>query len=151
MKKNVVFKYLLITFLISWVCWISVALLCNYGVMKYGQLSFMIIYVLGGIAPLISTLITIKQNKSDFEIFKNQIFKYKLNVLWYVGILILPLIISGVCWLFNLLITDKSALFLSKPVYMVFLFIPFMIIGGGLEEVGWRGMLLPQLLKKYHL
>lgn len=143
-----VFKYLLITFLISWVCWISVALLCNYGLMKYGQLSFMLIYVLGGIAPLISTLITVEQNKSDFKIFKNQMFKYKLNVLWYIGILILPLIISGVCWLFNLLITGKSVLFLSKPVYMVLLFIPSMIIGGGLEEVGWRGMLLPQLLKK---
>lgn len=148
MNKNMVFKYLLITFLISWICWITVALLCNYGLMKYGQLSFMIIYVLGRMAPLVSTLITVRQNKSDFEIFKKQIFNYKLNVLWYVGILILPLIISGVSWLFNLLITGKTVLFLSKPFYMVLLFLPSMIIGGGLEEVGWRGMLLPQLLKK---
>lgn len=148
MKKNIVYKYLLITFLLTWTSWISLALLCNYGLMKYGQPSFMVIYILGGISPLISALITIRQNSDDFKRFKGEIFKYRLNILWYIGILILPLTISGVCWLFNLLITGKTVLFLNKPVYMVFLMIPTMIIGGGLEEVGWRGVLLPQLLKK---
>lgn len=35
-----------------------------------------------------------------------------------------------------------------KPIYMAFLQIPLMIIGGGLEEIGWRGFLQPQLQKK---
>ena len=31
---------------------------------------------------------------------------------------------------------------------MVLLYLPVMIIGGGLEETGWRGILLPELLKR---
>lgn len=151
MRKSITFNYLLITFLLAGVSWISLALLCNYKLMKFGQPYFMIIYILGGISPFISALITIRQNSDDYKIFKNEIFKYRLNVLWYIGILILPLMIGGICWLFNLLITGETVLFFNKPVYMVFLFIPVMIIGGGLEEIGWRGVLLPQLLKKVSL
>ncbi|MDO5126623.1 MAG: type II CAAX endopeptidase family protein [Eubacteriales bacterium] len=38
--------------------------------------------------------------------------------------------------------------YLGNPVYLFILFIPLMILGGGLEEVGWRGILQPILEKK---
>ena len=37
----------------------------------------------------------------------------------------------------------------SQPVYIGFLMIIPMIIGGGIEEIGWRGLLQPELEKKY--
>jgi membrane protease YdiL (CAAX protease family) len=53
--------------------------------------------------------------------------------------------------LINSAITGKQQMLIQQPVYMLFVMIPVMIIGGGLEELGWRGVLLPELLKKYSI
>ena len=37
----------------------------------------------------------------------------------------------------------------KQPLYVGFLMILPMIIGGGVEEIGWRGLLQPELEKKY--
>ena len=38
---------------------------------------------------------------------------------------------------------------LKQPIYMGLVLIIPMIIGGGIEEIGWRGLLQPELEKKY--
>ena len=35
------------------------------------------------------------------------------------------------------------------PLYAIFVMIPVMLLGGGLEEAGWRYILQPELEKKY--
>jgi len=36
----------------------------------------------------------------------------------------------------------------GAPKYLMFLSVPLLVIGGGIEEVGWRGLLQPELEKK---
>lgn len=38
---------------------------------------------------------------------------------------------------------------MEKPLYLVLINFPIMIIGGGLEEIGWRGYLQPTLQKRW--
>ena len=38
---------------------------------------------------------------------------------------------------------------MEKPLYLALISLPIMIIGGGLEEIGWRGYLQPMLQKKW--
>ena len=40
---------------------------------------------------------------------------------------------------------------MQKPLYMAVLSFPMMIIGGGVEEIGWRGFLQPALQKKFSI
>lgn len=146
--KKISIKYILITFSITYLLWFSLAFIVSKGVTQVGQPIFMILFILGGLAPTASAIITQITDKDDFRLFKNQLFKLKLNILWYIGILSIPIIISGISWLLTLLLTGNPEQFLQKPIYLVFAYIPIMIIGGGLEELGWRGVLLPELLKK---
>lgn len=37
---------------------------------------------------------------------------------------------------------------MEEPLYLAFIELPIMIIGGGLEEIGWRGFFYNQLCKK---
>ena len=37
---------------------------------------------------------------------------------------------------------------MENPLYLALIEFPIMIIGGGLEEIGWRGYLQPTLQKK---
>ena len=38
---------------------------------------------------------------------------------------------------------------MQKPLYVALLSFPIMIVGGGLEEIGWRGFLQPALQKRF--
>lgn len=39
--------------------------------------------------------------------------------------------------------------YLGNPWYLFILYIPLMIFGGGLEEIGWRGVFQPLLEKRF--
>lgn len=147
MKKTII-KYLSITFLSTYLLWFFLAFIVSKGLTHAMQPAFMVFFVLGGLAPTISAIITKINDKDGFRSFKNEIFKFKLYPLWYIAVLCVPLIISRVSWLLNLLFADNPGHFFTQPVYLLIGYIPVMIIGGGLEEVGWRGVLLPELLKK---
>lgn len=148
MRENKLTKYILLTFSISWTLWIGLALLANYELIEYGQTPFMIIHMLGALSPFISAIIIKRADKHSFKRFIGEIFKVRVHVLWYLGIIVLPLIISGTSWLINLAVLGNVDAFLTKPIYTAFALLPIMIIGGGLEELGWRGVILPEILKK---
>ena len=38
----------------------------------------------------------------------------------------------------------------GAPIYAIVFMIPMMLLGGGLEEAGWRYILQPELEKKYN-
>lgn len=139
--------YLLITFIITYGSWFTVSFMLGQESLN-GPL--FIIYILGGFGPTISAFI-IKLfwgDKIEFKNFVKQIIQVKVNVGWYVFILVAPLVQTFFPYFINSIITGKQQLLVLQPVYMLLAMIPVMIIGGGLEELGWRGVLLPELLKK---
>jgi uncharacterized protein len=109
-----------------------------------------ILYVVGGFGPTISAFIIKKlfSEKTEFKSFLKKTIQVKENVIWYVFVVFTPLVLTFVPWLINSAITGKQQMLIQQPIYMLFAMVPVMIIGGGLEELGWRGVLLPELLKK---
>lgn len=150
MSNKKTFLYLFITFIITWGSWFTVSALLGQDPLKQ---PFFILYVFGGFGPTISALI-IKRffcDKIEYTDFLKQIVRVKVNPGWYLFIFIAPLVLTFLPWLINLAITEKQQLLIQQPIYMLFAMIPVMIIGGGLEELGWRGVLLPELMKKYSI
>jgi len=150
MSYKKIFLYLLITFIITWGSWFTVSALLGQDSLKP---PLFILYVFGGFGPTISALITKRffYDKIEYRDFLKQIIRVKVNPGWYLFIFAAPLVLTFSPWLVNLAITGKQQMLIQQPVYMLFAMIPFMIIGGGLEELGWRGVLLPELMKKYSI
>lgn len=144
-------KYVLSTYFVSWFIWVILAFLSIYKGFKFGELGFMILFVLGGLGPFYTALIINYRlkDKQEFKAFIKKIFMWKVNPLWYLVIFFVPFILFSIPWLkYSLLCGNTVPLFRQK-VIIIFLLIPMNILLGGLEEVGWRGILLPELTKKF--
>jgi membrane protease YdiL (CAAX protease family) len=114
----------------------------------------MVLYILGGLGPIISAYLSIlmMKEKNGLKEFHNHMFKWNLNIFWY----IIPFIISfGVLLVSNqaykIITSEYSSIQNIKPWFMIFPLFIQMFFGGGLEEPGWRGIALPELNKKYNL
>lgn len=144
-------KYLLFSFIVSWVMWGALALTTIITDIRYGHPIFMTLFIIGGLGPTIGALLSMNPGKDKFEYksFIKQIFRAKVNVLWYLFVIIVPFVLFSISFVINIYTVRTGTQLFSKPIYYLIPAIVSNILFGGLEEIGWRGVLLPQLMKKF--
>lgn len=143
MKKSIL-KYLIPTYLFSWLLWGFVAIFANLHIISEGAPAFMIPYILGGLSPAIWGIFAMRKSvgKEEFRTFAKSICHPKSTVFKY-------LFVIAASFAFCFLPTLWGGASQRQPLYMAAALFPVMIIGGGLEEIGWRGFLQPMLQKKF--
>lgn len=142
--------FILINFGITWGAWGSVILLNQGQEMKPGSIAF-ILYILGGLlGPVVAAIMAKRMysEKADFKAFLLSTIKVKVHLGWYALAVIAPLVLTLLPRFTNWPFSESLNLSTSEPFYISLLTLPMMVIAGGLEEVGWRGLLLPELLQK---
>ncbi len=144
--KSHMFKYITTTFLFSWFFWILVAVAGKIGIywMSYDSILGKIFYVIGGLAPTICEVWLQRKsisNKKEFRKYLKTIVNIKQAKILYVYA------IGGAVAIFGIPVFFGFGTWKS-PFYIGVLLILPMILGGGLEEIGWRGFLQPELEKK---
>lgn len=87
-----------------------------------------------------------------FELFKRLSFKRKF-IKWNIVAFLLPI---SICWLSYITFSymeyrQIAPLIVNHSLQDYFLILLFVILGSIGEEIGWRGFLLPQLLKTHSL
>lgn len=142
--ENKARKYLLITFGISWISWFLVILLIHLGVASYPDLLTCVIGIVGVLGPTIASIILLDE-KRNFKNILHFIFKHNKKSYIYLTVFSIILILS---YAFTCKIDEEIPLLLTLP-----LFIYAITLGGGFEELGWRGVLQPNLEKRfsYHI
>ncbi|MEG2984884.1 MAG: type II CAAX endopeptidase family protein [Peptostreptococcaceae bacterium] len=144
-------KYFFITILIICTIAFSVTIpLTQLGLLKYSSPIFMVFYGLSGYSPAIAGLMVKKKfcSNSDFKKFLKSCINIKRSFKEYLYVIISALILWTVPFIVVALVKDQYVL-LNSPLIFLSWITPIMILGGGLEEIGWRGFLLPKLLNKY--
>jgi len=148
-KKAVIF--LTFTFGLTWLLWWTLACLKHDNSQIYSNPMFFIFFAIGGLAPTIASYISIKFSDRNYKGFNKTIWKWRINILYYLfcivsvlGVRYLSIAFYGL--IFKPIRADITPQFLSL-IPLIFL----MILFGGLEEFGWRGLLLPELNKKFKL
>lgn len=137
-------QYLSVTFAIMTICW-GICLLCSFwGIYLDEILLLYIPFLLGGLSPTIASYIVLKKNGMvpNFKAWIRATFDFKHGVVSY---LLLP-IFAGI---FFFCLCSISGYESGAPMMALVVMIPMMLLGGGLEEAGWRGILQPELEKKY--
>jgi uncharacterized protein len=135
--------FLLYTFAITWSCWLTIVIGNKYfNALWYGEPLFWMPMLIGGFGPAISSYIIYRQFKEDFveESFVKFVFGKKIDKkVW---------LIFGLFLIWRLFMV-WIAFGIKNPISILYILIslPGLIIGGGLEELGWRGILQPKLEK----
>ena len=139
-NMKAVLKYLIITFAITYACWWGVAALVAYTDFAYGDLLPSIIYVIGNFGPAIAALFCI-DGRPYLTSLKKFLFSYKKRGIWFfllfVALVTLTIGLSSMEW--NPQMTGLN-FFISL--------LGSIVVYGGEEELGWRGILQPTLSKK---
>jgi len=140
MKKQIAL-YLVYTFSITWTSWF-VIIFCNiyFNTLGYGTPLFWIPYTIGSLGPAISAYLIYRRFKISFT--EKTFFKY-----------IFGSKISGkVCLFFGLFLGWRLFMIwfsfgINKPFSILSFLVnlPLIMVLGGAEELGWRGILQPKI------
>lgn len=132
-------KFIISVFTVTWIC----AVLMTKVDYETHSFLFTLIDFIESASPLIFALILLR----SFLLHKGNLFHFFLgerkSLICYVIVLAL---FVGQYLNFYLFSTDKSIV--TMNVFFV-TFISQLLLGGGLEEAGWRGYLLPALRRKF--
>jgi len=126
-------RFLLVTFIITYSAWFFLALVPR---IEYGTPSFMVLYLTGGCGPTISTIPFVVINKDERKDYLARLFKWKPDPLLYV---LAAGVVGAMCVLIVAL--HRSVTYTILDWYMLLPLYLVMVIGGGLEELGRRGVM----------
>lgn len=147
-NKTTVKVYLLITFTVTWISWWFLSTLKQDDTQIFSNPIYFLLFFVGGIAPTIAAYLAIRNTDKNFYAFNKSVLKFKINVLYYIfglliiiGVRYIAIAIYGL--LHNPIWSNLSPKFMALiPLTLI------MVLLGGLEELGWRGLLLPELSNK---
>ncbi|MGM0431794.1 MAG: CPBP family intramembrane glutamic endopeptidase [Spirochaetota bacterium] len=142
-----------ISYLYSWLIWGTLAFLTRSGLVEPETTVFYVLFVAGGLGPTLMPLLLILlllPRVEAIDLVKNRFFRFSTPWFYYAAAV-------GFTVLFFLLHYGATQVATGWYPYtrqgqswfsLITLF-PIMIIGGGLEEVGWRGIGVPELLTRF--
>ena len=143
--KKPIGEFLVWTFAISWSLLGLIMLLEKLHIMPSAMEKVVVMLIIGfgaAMAPAYSLFIVLKKYKkiTGVKEFVKRITvceNRKFSTLILIGIMTFQLM--------RCILTEQSR---DYPVYFYLILFPVMIIGGGVEEIGWRGFLQPALAEK---
>jgi uncharacterized protein len=136
-----VVAYVALAYTLSWLTWLP-ALLGVGGIA---------LIILGGLGPLVAALVVTRYAGFSFRAWALQIVRWRVPVGYYLYALGLPPLLYGLIDVVLALLgydIDPALLLERVPAYLgTLVFVA--VVGGGLEEPGWRGFALPHLQRRY--
>ena len=140
MDKNKIIKYLVTTYVITWIFWGLRAILTSLDILAFENPIIFILYALGSLGPTVAA-ITLLEDKS-LKGIKDFIFNHKKGTFIYFLYFLVVYTLTFYCSTFK--IVEGTTL-----VNSILHAIMYIVRGGGNEELGWRGILQPDLEKKF--
>jgi membrane protease YdiL (CAAX protease family) len=140
--------YVLVTFVITWGAWGTLIALDRAGRARFPEPLFVVLLFLGGFGPTIGAYASVLATRSQAPLaeFHARLFRWRVPARWYLAAFGIPLAVA----LLEVLVANviQPGFFGRLELKPWYLFGPtflFMILGGGLEELGWRGVAQPEL------
>lgn len=139
--------FLIATYLLTALAWGALILLKTP--ITAGTASFAL-YLLGGLSPtIVALLLPLRAAKGERKAYYKRYFNFNISFKWYLVPVAMVLVMVFAAFLLTQIFYKQSAQNLTiLPWYMIFPMFVQMIVGGGLEELGWRGILVHHYQKK---
>jgi len=142
--------YLAATFAISWLSWGALILSATPGGGAGSRLAASL-YLLGGLGPAIGALVAVvaTPREGGVQDYAARLLRWRVGVLWWAGALAVPVAFAlGKEWIAIWAGGGAVHAAALAPLGRAAVLAPSMVIGGGLEELGWRGVAQPSLERR---
>ena len=133
-------RFLAVSFGITWLSWWLLAILTGQGMVDSSHWIYMILFALGGFGPTIAAILVLPR-KITVKSALSFIFSRKKHT---IGYLILFCGLQAVVFALGCRELNPEVPLYAVPIVVFSL----TFFGGGNEELGWRGILQPELEKK---
>lgn len=144
-ERKSILLFLFYSFLIAWGTEVVLILLYHFQVIRGSAAQILHFAVIGfgaGMAPAYAAfIIERKYNRTTMKGFIKKVFQTESR-----GKSIAVLILFALVQFLACILQEE---YYGNPWYMFILFMPMMILGGGLEEIGWQGVFQPLLQKRF--
>jgi membrane protease YdiL (CAAX protease family) len=140
--------FLIVTFAITWGAWAPLIPAARAGTLRFPDPLFLVLLFLGGFGPAIGAYLAVFATRARAPVaeFHSRLFRWRLPARWYLAAFAIPVGLALVGILIANLVEPGFAGTLQLMPW--FLFVPLlllMVVGGGVEELGWRGVAQPEL------
>lgn len=147
------YLYLLITIGISWSAWWALVAILQPKDGVFAHPLSILVFSIGGLGPTLAPFIAIALTPAEgsFREYWDRLSRWRLSTFWWVAALAVP---PAVAWLIECIDIAASPGPVQgpplQPLSRLVVLFPMMIVGGGLEELGWRGVLQPELERRFN-
>lgn len=150
--KTTWIKFIFFTFLLTYASHGTLAVLNHLEILQLNTIIGQILYILGGSSPTIMAFVIVHLFYSEDErsTFYTNLARFKQPFSYYLFALFTPIGLGLIFLMMAYLIGNPVFDQVTTPLQFLVLFLPA-ILFGGLEEVGWRGILQDQLQSRYRL
>lgn len=157
MENRFPVRFFVVTFLWTWFFWLIPVILNGIGIISvenWKSSGFGILMILGVFGPMMGAIIslqTINGKESIKKYFKSYL---SLNFGWkaWLAIILFAVLCTFIPWIIPEFFGEERLQTVLPSIYVLPLYIIFiMFLGGGQEELGWRGYIMPFLEKKFGL
>jgi membrane protease YdiL (CAAX protease family) len=139
--------FLVATFAISWGCWWTLATALSSGGSVFSSGLFRSLYLVGGFGPTIAGFVAVAVTPADGSLgeYGARLVRWRVNPIWWLAAFLTPVVFAlGKEWI--AVQAGRAELVHVgeiEPLARFAMLFPTMVIGGGLEELGWRGVAQP--------
>lgn len=148
-----VLTFFALTAVFSWAVWLPGAL----GFVEFGPLTIAFI-VAGGFGPLVSAALVTWLTGESLRVWAGQLLRWRVHFGWYIAAIAVPIVIFAASFVVYSVLgnpIEQAEVMQQIPIYVLPLIFAFnmafvFLLGGGQEELGWRGFALPRLLDRFN-
>jgi len=156
MKDKFPLRFFVMTFVWSWFLWLPFVL-AGLGICHMEESINPIIteavIILGAFGPAVGAFYSIRtlKGKGEFKNFIKPFLSFRLGWKAWTGIFFVMVIIIVAWYIPELFGAERLPMLLPNIYIFPIYWLVMVFLGGGQEEIGWRGYILPFLETKYGL
>jgi uncharacterized protein len=143
-KRRETLVYVLVTYTITALSWGTLVVM---RIPATGSIPAVILYLLGGFSTaIVAFVIAFTRRPEERRGYMRRFFHFRLSVWWYLMSVLSAILVVGVAYGAIRALFPEAAEGLSiQPLYLVLPYFFMMVFGGGIEEFGWRGIVVHNL------
>ena len=157
MKEKIPFRFFVITFAWSWIIWLPL-ILAGFGIIPVSEKLLTIITtpvsIVGAFGPAVGAFVSLRtlEGKGAVTSYIKSFFNLKFGLKVWISIFFVLGLITVASWFLPELFGEPRLPMLLPNVYIFPIYWLIMVfLGGGQEEIGWRGYILTFLERRFGL